>query len=147
MPQTQGRGLQSLSGLLIPPQAAGYDAAAFRAAGCNCTTVIVAGFSLEEAKAAGYDAAAFRAAGCNCTTDIVAGFSLEEAKAAGYGVAAAHAAGYDVLSLLSLFGYDTVAAAGCDVSQFAIFKGCEGEKSSCLLVSLTPVLTHAHSRA
>ena len=99
MPQTQGQGLKSLSALLIPPQAAGYDvlpslkaagydAAAFRAAGCNLKTFTAAGFSLEEAKAAGYDAAAFRAAGCDWATVIRVGFTAVEAKAAGYDAAA-----------------------------------------------------------
>jgi hypothetical protein len=111
MPQTQGQGLKSLSALLIPPQAAGYDV-------------------LPSLKAAGYTAAAFRAAGCDWATVMTAGFSALEAKAAGCDVAAAHAAGYDVLSLLSLFGYDAVAAAGCDVSSH-------------VLVSCTPALPRA----
>ena len=69
MPQTQGQGLKSLSALLIPPPAAGYDV-------------------LPSLKAAGYDAAAFRAAGCDWATVITAGFSAVEAKAAGYDAAA-----------------------------------------------------------
>ena len=104
MPQTQGQGLKSLSALLIPPLAAGYDV-------------------LPSLKAAGYDAAAFRAAGCDWATVIRVGFTAVEAKAAGYDAAAAHAAGYDVLSLLSLFGYDAAAAAGCDVSRFFFREG------------------------
>jgi hypothetical protein len=128
MPQTQGQGLKSLSALLIPPQAAGYDI-------------------LPSLKAAGYNAAAFRAAGCDWATVMTAGFSALEAKAAGCDVAAAHAAGYDVLLLLSLFGYDAVAAAGCDVSHFMMFKGRERQISSCVLVSPTPAVTHAHTRA
>ncbi len=104
MPQTQGQDLKSPSALLIPPLAAGYDV-------------------LPSLKAAGYDAAAFSAAGCNLTTVITAGFSAVEAKAAGYDAAAAHSAGYDVRSLLSLFGYDAAAAAGCDVSRFFFREG------------------------
>ena len=48
----------------------------------------------------------------------MARFSAADCKAAGCDAAAAHAAGYDVPSLLSLFDYDTVAAAG-DVSCFS----------------------------
>ncbi len=127
MPQTQGQGLKSLSALLIPPQAAGYDV-------------------LPSLKAAGYDAAAFRAAGCDCAIVITAGFSAVEAEAAGYDAADAHALGYDVVSLLSLLGYNAALSAGCDLSQFVMFKGRERETSSCVLVSTAPALMHAHTR-
>ena len=80
--------LKSLSALLVPPQAALYDLADFRAAGCDWAAIRLAGFPAADCKAAGCDAAA------------------------------AHAAGYDVPSILSLFDYDTVAAAG-DVSCFS----------------------------
>ena len=131
MPQTQGQGLKSLSALLIPPlaagydvlpslKAAGYDAAAFRAAGCDCTIVITAGFSAVEAKAAGYDAAAFRAAGCNLKTFTTAGFSLEEAKSAGYDAAAFRAAGCDWATVIRV-GFTAVEAkaAGYDAAAVA----------------------------
>jgi len=73
------------------------------------------GFDLPSLKAAGCNAAAFRAAGYDWST-IRALFSAAEAKAAGFDVLSAHAAGYNVLSLVSEYGYDTVKAAGVDVS-------------------------------
>jgi hypothetical protein len=97
--QVSEQDIMSLSALLKPPQAAGYDASAFRAAGCDWSTIRTAGFTAAEAKAAGCDAAA------------------------------AHAAGYNTPSLLSSYGYDAVAAAGCDVSG--------------VLVSCTPSLLHS----
>ena len=69
----------SLSALLPPPQAAAYDGAAFKAAGCDPATMKTAGI--------------------------------------------------DVLSLVAILGYDTCAAAGCDLS--------------CVLVSCAPALLHA----
>jgi intracellular multiplication protein IcmE len=123
-------------------KAAGYDAAAFRAAGCSWADVKTAGFTAAEARAAGcdvksaqaagynlpslktggYDAAAFRASGCSWADVKTAGFTAAEARAAGCDLKSAQAAGYDPNSLLVAFGYDAV-AAGADLS-------------SCMLVSV-----------
>jgi len=127
-------------------KAAGYDIATFRAAGCSWADLLTAGFikevkaagcdfstarsagfDLPSLKAAGYDIATFRAAGCSWAEMKTAGFSARELRPAGCDLACAKAAGFDVSSLMVSFGYDVVAAAGCDVS-------------SCVLVSRTLAL-------
>jgi ribosomal protein L13E len=122
---------------IVKAKTAGYDVAAFRAAGCDWATIKTAGFTVAEVKAAGcdflsaraagfdlpslrnggYDVAAFRAAGCDWATVITAGFTLAEVKAAGCDPASAQSAGYDVSPLVSAFGYDAVVASGCDFSS------------------------------
>jgi hypothetical protein len=77
----------------------------------------VGGLDAPSLKAAGFDAALCRAAGCDWSTIRAVGFSFAEAKAAGCDPASAQAAGYcDVPSLVTAYGFDAVAAAGCDVS-------------------------------
>ena len=106
----------------------------------------VGGLDAPSLKAAGCNSAVCRAAGCDWSSIRAVGFSAAEAKAAGCDPASAQAAGYDVPSLLAAYGYDAVAAAGCDVSFFAAFKGREKDLSSCILVSFCFVLhTHACS--
>ena len=66
------------------------------------------------------DAAAFRAAGCDWTTVRAKGFTATQVKAAGCDLTSAQSADYDVGSLVAAFGYDACAAAGCDVSSVVI---------------------------
>ncbi len=76
----------------------------------------VKGLDVTSLKAAGFDAAACAAAGCSWTDVKTAGFTAAEAKAAGCDITCAKTAGYDVMSLMEVFGYEAVAASGCDVS-------------------------------
>ncbi len=77
----------------------------------------VGGLDAPSLKAAGFDCVMCRSAGCDWSTIRAAGFSAAEAKAAGCDPASGQAAGYyDTPALLLVFGYDAVAAAGCDVS-------------------------------
>jgi hypothetical protein len=92
----------------------------------------VEGLDLPSLKSIGCDLACYRAAGFDLPSLKDAGFTSAEVKAAGCDLKSAQAAGYDVVSLVSAFGYDAVAVAGCDVS-------------SCLLVSF--VFCSAHNRA
>ena len=76
----------------------------------------VKGLDVTSLKAAGFDAAACAAAGCSWADVKTAGFTAAEAKAAGCDITCAKTAGYDVFSLMEGFGYEAVAASGCDVS-------------------------------
>jgi predicted pyridoxine 5'-phosphate oxidase superfamily flavin-nucleotide-binding protein len=139
-PKITVRNSSSLLPVLVPPKAAGYDAAAFRAAGCSwadlkaagfpssdciaagcdLASALVAGYDPPSLKAAGFNLAAFRAAGCDWSIIRTAGFSAAEVKAAGCDLVSAHAARYDVLSLIAGFGYDAVASSGCDVGSILV---------------------------
>ena len=103
----------------------------------------VKGLDVTSLKAAGFDAAAFRAAGCDWSTIKTAGFSAAEIKAAGCDLATARGEGYDALSLVGVFGYDAVAAAGVDVSCILAVLTA-GFGVSCILVSVL-LCTHACS--
>jgi ribosomal protein L13E len=115
-------------------KAAGYDAAACRVAGFNLSSLKAAGFDLPSLKAAGFDVTDFRSAGHSWMDVKTLGFSAAEAKAAGCDPASAQAAGFDVLSLVVAFGFDSVAAAGCDVSFLKEIRGHEKDFASCILV-------------
>ncbi len=71
-------------------------------------------------KVAGFDVAAFRAAGCDWSTIKTAGFTAPEVAAAGCDLASAQAAGYDVLLLVSAFGYDAVEASDVNLSSWIL---------------------------
>ncbi len=71
-------------------------------------------------KAAGYDVAAFRAAGCDWAIIKTANFTAAEVKAAGCGPTSAQSAGYELNSLVSAFGFDALLASGCDLSSVVL---------------------------
>jgi hypothetical protein len=123
-----GFGVQELKG-------GGFSVQELMSAGFDLSALIAGGFPPPSLKAAGFDLAAFRAAGCDWSIVRAAGFSAAEAKAAGCDPASAQAAGYDVPSLLATYGYDAVAAAGCDVIFFNAVEGREQDLSSYILVS------------
>jgi hypothetical protein len=102
------------------------------------------GFDLPSLKTAGFNAAAFRSTGCDWSSIRAAGFSAAEAKAAGCDLASAQAAGFNVILLVAAYGYDEVAAAGCDFSFFKAFKGREKDLSSFILVSLLLCTWYTH---
>jgi hypothetical protein len=60
--------------------------------------------------------AVFAALRCSWADVKTAGFTAAETKAAGCDITCAKAAGYNVMTLFEAFGYDAVAAAGCDIS-------------------------------
>jgi hypothetical protein len=97
----------------------------------------VGGLDAPSLKAAGFDSAVCRSAGFDWSTIREAGFSAAEAKAAGCDPASALAAGYfDAPALLLLYGYDAVAASGCDVSCVLVsFLLCS---CTCTLISPLP---------
>ena len=66
------------------------------------------------------DAAAFRAASYDWTTVRAKGFTAEQVKAAGCDLTSAQSAGYEVGSLVAAFGYDACTAAGCDMSSIIL---------------------------
>jgi hypothetical protein len=134
-------------------KAAGFDAAAFRAAGCSWSDLKAAGFTSSECKAtgcdlpslkaagfdaaacraagydlpllkaAGFDATAFRAAGLSWSDLKAAGFTSSEVKAAGCNLASAQVAGFDVPSLVVVYGYDAVKAAGVNLNSYVLHDG------------------------
>jgi ribosomal protein L13E len=165
-PKIAGQDSKSLLLVVQPPTAAAYDAAAFRAGGCDCAIAMAgftaaeaktagcdvataksAGYDLPSIKAAGFDAAAFKAGGCDWAAIKTAGFTLAEAKAAGCDLATAKTLGYDATLLVVEFGYDAVAASGCDVKRIAAFKG--RDIGSIILVSSkqVPVADELRTRA
>jgi hypothetical protein len=123
-----------------PPYDTGYDATAFRAAGCSWVDVKTVGFTAKQAKAAGcdpkgaveagydryslkdagFDIPVLRAAGCDWAAIRRAGFTAAEAKDTGCDLASVKAAGYALPSLVQTFGPDAVIASGCDVSSFIL---------------------------
>jgi hypothetical protein len=86
--------------------------------------------------------AALRSPECDWMALKKHGYSARELRPAGCDLAAAQAAGYDVQSLFMAFGYDAVAATGCDLSGcvlvsrgcfdcFAAFAGASNSPSFC----------------
>jgi intracellular multiplication protein IcmE len=112
----------------------GYTARELRSGGCSFPALLALEYDLPSLKAAGYDLATFRAGGFSWAEMKTAGFTARELRLAGCDWACAKAAGFDVSSLVVSFGYDAVAATGCDVS-------------SCVIVSRTPalLLTQPHT--
>ncbi len=80
----------------------------------------VGGLDAPSLKAAGCNVAVCRTARCDWSSIRAAGFSAAEAKAAGCDPASAKTAGYDMISLVLVYGYDAVAAAGVDVSCIVV---------------------------
>ncbi len=93
-PNISGQDSKSLLPVIKPPKAAAYDAAAFRAGGCDCA-IKVAGFTFAEAKAAGCDVASCESAGWDLSSLI-----LE------FGFDAVFAAGCDMSSMNLCFVYN-----------------------------------------
>jgi hypothetical protein len=102
--------------------------------GVEFTDVRALGFDFPSLKDAGFDLSAFKTAGCDWASIRTAGFTAAEAKAAGCDLSTALFSGFDIPSLIAPFGFDAVAATGCDMSPFAAFKGRESDASSCVLV-------------
>ena len=73
--------------------------------------------------------AVFAVLGCDWTAVKAAGFSLKEVKAAGCDPASAASAGYDLRSLITEFGYDTIACVGCDMRGIILVRS--PSSSSC----------------
>lgn len=96
-------------------------------------------------KAAGFDIHTLRAFGCDWMDIKTVGFTAADVKTAGYDLKCAHSAGFDVLSLITAFNLNDVAAL-CDVRCFRMFQGRENDISSCVHVSCAFKLLYFHTR-
>ena len=91
--------------------------------GCGLNDMRAAGFSLPTLKAAGYDAAAFRAAECDWADMKTAGFVARELRPLGCSLTALVALQFDAHSLFSAgFNYDAVIGAGHDGSGVVLVR-------------------------
>jgi len=91
--------------------------------GCGLNDMRAAGFNLRTLKAAGYDAAAFRAAECDWADMKTAGFVARELRPLGCSLAALVALQFDAYSLFSAgFNYDALIGAGHDGSGVVLVR-------------------------
>jgi hypothetical protein len=91
--------------------------------GCGLNDMRAAGFNLPTLKAAGYDAAAFRAAECDWADMKTAGFAARELRPLGCNLAALVALQFDAHSLFRAgFNYDALIGAGHDGSGVVLVR-------------------------
>lgn len=91
--------------------------------GCGLSDMRAAGFKLPTLKAAGYAAAAFRAAECDWADMKTAGFAARELRPLGCSLTALAALQFDAQSLFRAgFNYDAVIGAGADGSGVVLVR-------------------------
>ena len=99
--------------------------------------------ALGRTAARGLDLPSLKAAGFTAAEAKAAGFTAADVKAEGYDFASAQSAGYHLLPLIAAFGYETVAASGCDMSCILVSRA--SAPAACMHPPRAPAPTHPPS--